>query len=73
MTVFFNGSESKAADGRVLVDYFWDFGDGTTASGAAVSHAFATKGTYIVTLKVTDEAGVFSVASQSVSVAPPAP
>jgi PKD repeat protein len=73
MTVFFNASESKAAEGRVLVDYFWDFGDGTTASGAAVSHAFAAKGSYIVTLKVTDEAGTFSVASQSVSVAPPAP
>ena len=39
MTVFFNASESKAADGRVLVDYFWDFGDGTTAQWRrCVSH-----------------------------------
>jgi PKD repeat protein len=69
--VFFNASESRAADGRVLTDYFWDFGDGTTASGAAVSHTFATAGNYVVTLKVTDDAGTFAVGSQSVSVEVP--
>ena len=72
-TVFFNASESKAAEGRVLVDYFWDFGDGSTASGAAVSHIFAAAGNFVVTLKVTDEAGTFSVASQAVTVAVPDP
>lgn len=65
--VFFNASESKAAEGRVLVDYFWQFGQ-TTASGAAVSHTFSNAGTYIVTLKVTDDAGTFAVSSQSVVV-----
>ena len=68
MTVFFNASESKAAEGRALVDYFWDFGDGTTASGSAVSHVYASAGSFIVTLKVTDEAGTFAAASQSVTV-----
>ena len=67
-TIFFNASESKAADGRVVVDYFWDFGDGTTATGVAVSHVFAAAGDYVVTLKVTDDAGTFSVASQAVTV-----
>lgn len=70
MTVFFNASETKAADGRVIVDYFWDFGDGTTATGAAVSHPFSTAGSYVVTLKVTDDAGTFAVASQAVVIAP---
>lgn len=69
-TIFFNASESKAAEGRVLVDYFWDFGDGTTASGSAVSHIYAAAGTYVVTLKVTDDAGTFTVSSQSVTVDP---
>ena len=72
-TVFFNASQSKAADGRVLVEYFWDFGDGTTASGAAVTHTFAAEGTYVVTLKVTDDAGTFAVSSQGVAVEFPDP
>ena len=70
MNIFFNASESKAAEGRILVDYFWDFGDGTTASGSAVSHSYALAGTYVVTLKVTDDAGTFTVSSQSVTVDP---
>jgi PKD repeat protein len=70
-TVFFNASESEAAEGRFLVDYFWDFGDGTTASGVAVSHVYANAGTYRVTLKVTDDAGTFRVFSDSVEIAVP--
>ena len=70
-TLFFNASESKAAEGRALVDFFWDFGDGTTASGAAVSHVYETAGSYVVTLKVTDDAGTFAVVSQAVAVETP--
>jgi PKD repeat protein len=69
--VFFNASESRPAPGRVLVDYFWDFGDGTTATGVAVSHTYAAEGSFVVTLKVTDDAGTFQVASQTVEVAVP--
>jgi PKD repeat protein len=71
--IFFNASESKAAEGRVLVEYFWDFGDGTTATGAAVSHSYANAGSYVVTLKVTDDARTFAVISQAITVAVPAP
>lgn len=67
-TIFFNASESKAAEGRVLVEYFWDFGDGATASGVAVTHSYAAEGTYVVTLKITDDARTFAVASQSITV-----
>jgi len=35
----------------------WAFGDGTTASGEAVSHAFGRSGTYTVTLTVTNVSG----------------
>jgi PKD repeat protein len=66
--VFFNASESTATEGRALVDYFWDFGDGTTTSGSSTSHSFAAPGDYTVTLKITDNAGTFAVASQTVTV-----
>ena len=41
------------ADGQPLT-YTWDFADGSTASGATASHAFATPGVYVVTLTVGD-------------------
>ncbi|MEP7264363.1 MAG: T9SS type A sorting domain-containing protein [Bacteroidota bacterium] len=34
----------------VLQNYFWDFGDGDSASTAYASHSYLTDGTYIVTL-----------------------
>jgi PKD repeat protein len=67
-TIFFNASTSKAAEGRVLTSFEWDFGDGSTASGSSVSHTYAAEGTYVVTLKVTDDAGSFLVVSQDVDV-----
>lgn len=71
--IFFNASTSTAAAGRVLVDYFWDFGDGTTASGVSQSHTYAAAGDYVVTLKVTDDAGTFAVSTTNVTVAVPTP
>ena len=35
----------------------WSFGDGITASGGTVSHAFASPGTYSATVTVTDALG----------------
>lgn len=36
------------------VNYFWDFGDGTTSANANESHNYTIPGTYNVTLVVTD-------------------
>jgi PKD repeat protein len=55
-TVSFKGSGSSDPDGA-LKAHVWDFGDGNTAEGADVEHAFAAPGTYKVTLTVTDDAG----------------
>ena len=57
--VFFNASESTADrnTGRTIARYDWDFGDGTTASGATVTHRFSAPGSYAVVLKVTDDVG----------------
>ena len=50
----FDGSSSSDSDGE-LVEYAWDFGDGSdAATGATIEHAFAAPGTFSVTLTVTD-------------------
>ena len=46
---------SASTDDSQVVSYAWDFGDGETATGAKVSHAYATGGLRTVTLTVTDE------------------
>jgi large repetitive protein len=55
-SVSFNGSGSSDVDGDALT-FAWDFGDGSTATGVAPSHAYADNGTYTVTLTVTDGYG----------------
>jgi len=52
--VVFDGSASYDSDGGSIVDFNWDFGDGSTGSRAVVSHTYAVPGTFTVTLTVTD-------------------
>jgi PKD repeat protein len=49
----------------------WNFGDGTTSSGASLSHSYAAAGTYSVVLTVTDNGDSSSSQTQSVTVVPP--
>ena len=67
-TVVFNATTATAAPGHTLTQYNWIFGDGGTASGVVVSHAFTAVGTYNVTLSVVDDTGQPSTTSQSVTV-----
>jgi alpha-tubulin suppressor-like RCC1 family protein len=48
--------------------FVWDFGDGAAASGASVSHGFATRGEYNVMLIYTDSAGIPRILRKTVSV-----
>ncbi len=65
-TVSFNGS---ASGGTPPYSYAWTFGDGATATGRNVTHAYGGAGTYTVNLTVTDSASHTASASHSVSVA----
>ena len=55
-TVDFSGADSYDTDGTV-VGYEWSFGDGETASGVEVSHAYSEPSSYTVTLTVEDNKG----------------
>jgi PKD repeat protein len=54
--ISFNASSSYDPDGSIT-SFFWDFGDGTNATGATISHSYVDDGNYPVTLKVTDDKG----------------
>ncbi len=51
--VFFDASASTDSDDDII-DYLWDFGDGTQTHGKVVSHVYALPGKYTVNLTVTD-------------------
>lgn len=54
--VFFDGSKSTDSDGRII-EYLWDFGDGTLLKGEKVSHVYNKPGKYSIVLKVQDNSG----------------
>jgi PKD repeat protein len=54
--VTFDAARSYDPDGSIT-DYLWTLGDGTTKSGAVVTHAYRAVGEYLVSLKVTDSSG----------------
>jgi PKD repeat protein len=62
-----DGSASRPAVGK-MVSYQWDFGDGSTATGVAVSHVYDSPWTYIITLTVVDEGGGIGKATGSISI-----
>jgi PKD repeat protein len=67
-TVHFNAEGSTPSPGRRISSYTWDFGDGSTGSGARVSHTYPVVGTYTVTLTVTDSGGRRGTVSSTVPV-----
>ncbi|MBC8027554.1 MAG: PKD domain-containing protein [Steroidobacteraceae bacterium] len=69
--VTFTGAGTTVTNGALT--YAWNFGDGTTGSGAVSSHNYAVHGSYTVTLTVRDDGGLTTTATQSISLlAPPA-
>jgi hypothetical protein len=68
-TVYFNAAASYDSDGRI-VNYKWDFGDGTSGIGETASHIYITSlsRTFMVVLKITDDAGDEGVKSEEIEV-----
>ena len=69
-TCAFDGSGSTDPEGAI-VGWAWQFGDGTTGSGATTARTYGASGSYVVQLTVTDADGLTSTASQSVTVEVP--
>ncbi len=67
VAVQFDGTGSSDADGTIVA-YDWDFGDGTTGTGATPSHAYMTSGSFSVTLTVTDDAGDTGIDTTSATI-----
>lgn len=66
LTAYFTDT-STDADGTIA-SRLWDFGDGSTSTYANPAKTYAASGTYTVKLKVTDNSGLSTTTSQSVSV-----
>src|SRR5438067_1860242 len=64
--VTFSGSGSDL--GGTVVSYSWDFGDGTSATGATVSHIYTAPGSYTATLTVMDDRGARGTDSALVTI-----
>lgn len=62
-TVSFDANGSSDPDGSI-VQYTWDFGDGTTASGSSASHTFANTSDHFITLTVKDNANGVDIIQQ---------
>lgn len=68
LTVNFSGSGSSDPVGNTLL-YAWNFGDGTSGSGATISHTYMAVGSYTATLTVSDGQGGVGVSSVTITVA----
>lgn len=66
--VNFYGWYSYDPAGEGIESWAWDFGDGTTATGAYVTHRYAANKDYTVTLTITTFDGRKATNSQTVSV-----
>lgn len=70
----FDGTGSEASDSPIT-RYLWNFGDGTTAKGAAADKVYDTPGLYRATLRVEDDSAhpcFYGTAVRAVTVnAPP--
>jgi len=53
----FSGQASSDPDGQII-NYGWDFGDGTGDMGPEVMHEYAAHGNYTITLTVTDNSNL---------------
>ncbi len=68
LPVQFDGTLSHAPD-DVILDYYWDFGDGTTSRQPQPWHRFDVAGQYTVTLRVVTAGGREATTTTTITVA----
>ena len=71
--VNFNASASRPPAGGAIVNYLWDFGDGSplrSTSSPVTSKAYSAAATYKVTLLVTDNTGKTATSTIDVTILP---
>ncbi len=69
--VTFDGAPSTAPTGRTIVEYRWNFGDGSAlvrTSNPVTTHTYSTAGNYTITLVVTDSLGATAATSSPLTV-----
>ncbi|WP_051540187.1 collagenase [Clostridium ihumii] len=66
-TINFIGEKSNDVDGKI-VEYAWDFGDGSTSSEKNPSHIYENEGTYLVKLSVKDDKGAIGKGSTTINI-----
>jgi len=66
LQIQFDASASTDSDGSISL-YNWDFGDGTTSTGASTFKVFNTAGAFNVQLRVTDNDGLSSSTSSTIT------
>jgi hypothetical protein len=68
--IIFNGSFSYDPDGYI-VEFIWEFSDGTIKEGITVFHSFNDKGDYSVILTVKDDDGAINSTNVEISIVQP--
>jgi len=66
-SVSFDGAASYDLDGQI-VEWSWDFGDGTSGSGVSINHVFQTVGYHMVNLELLDDSGLSAAMTLGVRV-----
>src|SRR2546430_5683135 len=64
-TIHLDGRLSYDPEGALPLLYRWDFGDGSTDTGATPAHLYTSDGGYSVTLTVTDARGASGPAAST--------
>ncbi len=70
--IAFSGSVADP-DATDTLTATWDFGDGTSGSGASTTHVYAAAGSFTATLRVTDGRGGSATATAAVTISAPPP
>jgi hypothetical protein len=65
--IIFDGSESYDEDGEII-EYHWNFGDGTNGYGEIITHSYTSPGNYTITLTIKDDDQDCSTYTQIVTI-----